>query len=78
MIGTAALDCVGVRGYGIADRTFGVGLTPPPHAGTVPLPPPLRVLLVKLDKDVDLVDLAILSVVTLGVLSQLLLLIRLT
>ena len=44
---------------------FGNGLTPSPPAGTVPPPPLLRLVPVEVDEEIDLVDLAIMSVVAL-------------
>ena len=65
-MGNETLACLRVKGDGIAAGTFSIGLTPPPTpSGTVPLPPPLVAVPVKLDEKIDLVDLAILSVVTL-------------
>ena len=65
-MGTAVLACPGVRANGIADGTFGAGLNHPPPAGTVPPPPPLGVVPVDVEEEMDLVDLAILSVGALG------------
>ena len=78
-MGTDALACPGVRENGIAAGTFGARLdTPPPPAGTVPPPPPMSVVPLSVEEAMDLVDLAILSVVTLGSRIHLYLLIRLT
>ena len=78
-MGTDTLACLGGRAYGIAAGEFGARLnTPPPPAGTVPPPPPMSVVPLSVEEAMDLIDLAILSVVTLGSRIHLYLLIRLT
>ena len=63
---TATLACPGVRANVITDGKFCAGLTPPPPpAGNVPLLPPLGVVPVDGEEEINLVDLDILSVVTL-------------
>ena len=57
---------------------LGAGLTPPPPVGTVPPLPPLGAVPVEVDKEIDLVEVAILSVGNLGSWSQLLILIKTT
>ena len=78
LMGTAALDCPGVKENGISAGKFGARLTPPTPARTVPPTPPLGVVPVAVDEYMDQTDLAILRVVTLGIRSHLSLLIRLT
>ena len=68
----------GVRANVIPAGTFGARLNPSPPDGTVPPPPPISVVPVAVEEAMHLVDLAILSVVTLVRLSHLYLLIRLT
>ena len=53
-------------------------LTTPPPVGAVPPQTPLVSVPVKVDEEIDLVDLVILSLVALGSCSQLLILIRIT
>ena len=77
-MGTDILACPGVRENGIAAGTFGARLNLASPAGTVPPPPPMSAVPVAVEEAMGLVDLAILSVVTLVRLSHLYLLIRLT
>ena len=78
MIGTAVLACLGMRSKGMATGTFCDGLGAPTTSGTVPPPPPMSVVPVYVEEEMDLIKLAILSVVTLVSWSHLYLLIRLT
>ena len=71
-MGTATLACLGVRANGIASETFGAILTLPPPAGTFPPLPPLVVVPVCVEEYMDLVDLDIWGLVTLGNLESLL------
>ena len=77
-MGTPLLACPGVREDGMAVGNSGAGLAPPPPTVTVPTPTPMAVVLVAVEEDMDMFDLFILSVVTLGSRSILSLLIRLT
>ena len=76
-MGTPLLACPGVREDGMAVGNSGAGLAPPPTV-TVPTPTPMAVVSVAVEEDMDMFDLFILSVVTLGSRSILSLLIRLT
>ena len=53
-----------MRAKGIAAGTFSAGLAAPTPVGTVPPPPPMIVLPVAVEAEMDLVDLTILIVVT--------------
>ena len=77
-MGTDTLFCQGFRANGISAGTFGTRLNLAPPAGTVPPPPPMSAVPVAVEEAMGLVDLAILSVVTLVRLSHLYLLKRLT
>ena len=74
----ATLACPIFRVNGIAAGISGDKLTPSPPSGTFTPPHPLGVVPVEADEEIDIVDLAVLSVFALGCCSQLLLLIRLT
>ena len=66
-MGTAALACPVIRADGMGAGTFGARFTPPPPSpGTVPPPPPMEIMPVDVEEDMDLVDLAILSLFNLG------------
>ena len=75
---TGELACPGVRVNVTADGTFRAVWAPPPPAGTVPPSPPMAVVPVAVEEDMNMVDLVILRVVTLVSWSHLSLLIRLT
>ena len=77
-MGTDKLACQGFRANGISAGTFGARLNLAPPSGTVPPPPPMSVVTVAVEEAIGLVDLAILTVVTLVSWSHLYLLIRLT
>ena len=77
-MGTDTLACPGVRANGIAAGKFGARLNLAPPDGNVPPPPPMSVVPVAVEEAMGLVDLAILSLVTLVRFSHLYLLIRLT
>ena len=77
-MGTDTQACPGVRANGIAAGTFSARLNPAPPSGTVPPPPPMSVVPVAVEEAMGLVDLAVLSVVTLVSWSHLYLLIRVT
>ena len=72
------LACPGVRSKGMAAGALGAGLGAPHPAGTVPPPPPMTFVPVAVEAEMDLVDLSIFMVVTLGSRCLLYLLIRLT
>ena len=64
---TYAWNCTGVRSKGIPDGTFVAGLGANTPAGTVPPPPLMEAVPVVVEAAMDLVDLAILMLVPLGV-----------
>ena len=82
-MGTVALSCPAVMENGTGAGTFGAIFNPPPPPppspdGTVPPLSPIEFIPVDVEEDMDLVDLAILSVVNLGSWIHLSILIRLT
>ena len=77
-MGTVTLAFPGVRVNGMAAGILGAVFTTPNPVGTVTTPPPPRAVPVEVYEEMDLVDLAIFSVVALVSLSQLLILIRIT
>ena len=68
-MGTVALACPAVMENGTGAGTFGAIFNPPPPPspdGTVTPLSPMEFIPVDVEEDMDLVDLAILSVVNLG------------
>ena len=75
---TPVLACLGVRAKWVTAGMLSSGLTPPLPDGTILPPPPLGVVPVDIDKEIDLVDLAIFCVAALESWSQFLILRRIT
>ena len=68
-MGTAALACLGFRANVMTAGMLGTILTPLPPVATFPPPPPLGVVPVEVDEEIDLVYLPILYIVVLGIWS---------
>ena len=75
-MGTVALSFPGVRANGMVYGTLGAGFAPPPPGGNVPPPPPMAFFMVAVEEEMDLVDVAIFGLVTLGSRSLFSLLIK--